>query len=192
MGGQVSYYKNLFSLAAKNANNSGAADILNKLCDSHIAKSIYESTVTEQFRKSIESSDSNPTNQKVIDAAKLIAGYRYCKALAAFHNVVRKNPAVGSYAQSALKDAVAQTMRTRLADCDSAVFDHKVQAYINNLWTCIAYNQATRGPMPTDFPYKLILGTDPATIKARKFLDDTLAFQNQTVPGRQDSLIAIN
>jgi glutaredoxin 3 len=193
MSGQVSYYKNLFSQAVKNANNPNAAAILDKLCDSHIAKSIYESTVTERFRKSIESSDSNSINQKVIRAARLIAGYRYCKALTAFRNAVQQNPAVGAYAQSALKDAVEQSMRIRLADSNSASFDRKVQTYLNNLWACVAFNQATRSPMLADFPDKLTLDTDPATIKAKKFLDNTLTFQRRkTAPKERDSLIAIN
>lgn len=184
MRGQIRYYENLFNSAVKNTDDPNAANILNKLRDSHITRCIYELTATEQFQKSIDSADCSP--DKVAQSAKMIAGYRYCQAFIAFRNAVAKNSAAETEAKTALKDAIAGMMKKQLKDKDPASVNERIQAYFYDCWSCMAIDRTTRNRLSTNFPDQPDLNQDSASIKAKKILDELVLQQEKDASAKTE------
>ncbi len=168
---QVENLKNLFAVAQTNIYDANAVDIIKKLYDAHLARLIYESAFTDQFRQRIENAcdGNNPVNPQVIEMAKIIAEGRYVQAFKAYRSARTKDSHASIEVQKALKLAVTQNNKA-----DSASLDQNQQGYFLKLWSCAAIDPRTGYKIQPGPNAKYYSRRDAIATEASRLLDEMI------------------
>lgn len=168
---QVENLKNLFAIVQTNVYDANAVDIIKKLYDAHLARLIYESAFTDQFRQRIENAldNNSPVNPQVIEMAKIIAEGRYVQAFKAYRSARTKDPNAGVEVQKALKSAITQNDKA-----DSASLDQKQQGYFLKLWSCAAFDPRTGYKIQPGPNAKFYSRRDALATEAGRLLDEMI------------------
>jgi glutaredoxin len=168
---QVENLKNLFAVAQTNVYEANAVDIIKKLYNAHLARLVYESAFTDQFRRRIERACDNnsPANREIIEAAKIIAASRYVQAIKAYRSARTKDAHASIEVQKALKLAVTQKDKA-----DIVSLDQNQQGYFLKLWYCAAFDPRTGYKLQPGSTAKFNSRRDAIAVEAAKLLDEMI------------------
>lgn len=132
--------KEIVGFAEEKAVDLNAVDILKKLSDAHVARIVYETSFTDQFRKRIEEMSSINENEKhkAFGTSIIVVSDEYFRALAVFHSACQKNIQAANEARQALKFGMAQKINQ-----DEKKYGYSNLEMLRNCWLCVAVNPKT-------------------------------------------------